>query len=61
MSDSEHEYVLENDALRAEVSRLRDVALRGLRAAIEAQDSATDRHDEWLDTELLSVQDRPTD
>ncbi len=61
MSDSEHEYVLENDALRAEVVRVRAIALRALRVAIEAQDSATDRHDEWLDAALLSVDQPATD
>ena len=57
MSDSEYEYVQENDALRGEVAFLRDVALRALRSAIVAQDEASGRHDDWLDEACRLVGD----
>ncbi|MET0627570.1 MAG: hypothetical protein ABW033_03830 [Acidimicrobiia bacterium] len=57
MSDSEHEYVLANDTLRGEVVFLRDVALRALHSAIEAQDEASGSHEDWLDEALRLVRD----
>jgi hypothetical protein len=61
MTDSEHEYLQEGEALRAEVAFLRDVALRALHSAIEAQDQASGRHDDWLDEALRLVRDdQPT-
>ncbi len=56
MSDSEHEYLVAHEALRAEVVQLRALTRRALQAAIEAQDAATGRHDDWLDTELLTLE-----
>jgi hypothetical protein len=56
MSDSEHEYLLAHESLRAEVARLREVARRALQAAVAAQDAATGRHDAWLDADLLEVE-----
>jgi hypothetical protein len=40
MSDLEREYVIENEALRAELARVREIAGRVLTAAMEAQDAA---------------------
>ena len=60
MSDSEHEYLLETEALREEAARLRTLAVRALRAAIAAQDSATGRHDEWLEAELTRTENDDT-
>ncbi len=52
MSDVEHEYVIENEALRAELARVREIAERALTAAKEAQDAAVGHHDAWLDEAL---------
>jgi hypothetical protein len=49
MSDIEHELLIENDMLRAELARVRDIARRALAAAKDAQDAATGDHDPWLD------------
>jgi hypothetical protein len=57
MSDSEHEYVLANESLRAETAFLRDVALRALHSAIEAQDEGSGSHEDWLDEALRLVRD----
>lgn len=56
MTDAEHEYVKENSALQEEVARLEEIAARALRAAIQAQEAAHGRHDDWLDAALRSVQ-----
>ena len=59
MSDIEHEYVPENQRLRAELGRVRDMAARALAAAKETQDDAAGQHDPWLDEALgtLGVED----
>ena len=56
MSDSEHEYLVAHEALRTEVVRLRALTRRALQTAIAAQDAATGRHDDWLDTEMLALE-----
>jgi hypothetical protein len=55
MSDIEHEFVIENETLRAELDRVREVARRALIAAKEAQDAALGNHDQWLDDALDSA------
>jgi hypothetical protein len=55
MSDIEHEFVIENDALRAELRRIRDIAERALTAARDAQDTSTGHHDKWLDEALKGI------
>ena len=55
MSDIEHEFVIENESLRAELARVREITRRGLTAAKEAQDIASGRHDPWLDAALRSL------
>jgi hypothetical protein len=52
MSDVEHELVVENELLRAEVARLRAVARRAIDAAPRAQDDHTGSHEAWLDDAL---------
>jgi hypothetical protein len=49
MSDIEHELLIENDMLRVELARVRDIARRALAVAKDAQDAATGDHDSWLD------------
>jgi hypothetical protein len=55
MTDAEHEFLVENEQLREELQRLRQIAVRALGAAIEAQDSATGRHAPWLDAARRSI------
>jgi hypothetical protein len=55
MSDIEHEFVIENESLRGELARVREVARRALEAAKEAQDHATGSHDAWLDEALAKL------
>ena len=55
MSDVEHEYVIENEALRAELATVREIAGRALTAAMEAQDAAVGHHDAWLDRALQDL------
>jgi hypothetical protein len=55
MSDSEHEYLVAHEALRMEVARLREVATRAIAAAIDAQETAAGRHDDWLDAALVDL------
>ena len=55
MSDVEHELVIENDALRAELARVAAIAERALTVAKEAQDAAVGRHDAWLDDALENI------
>jgi hypothetical protein len=49
MSDAEHELVVENDLLRAELLRVRGIAVRAVEAARVAQDTIEGKHDPWLD------------
>jgi|KBSSwiStaDraftv2_1062776.scaffolds.fasta_scaffold2997526_2 hypothetical protein len=55
MSDIEHEYVIENEVLRAELRRVREIAERALATAKDAQDGAAGQHDPWLDEALLAL------
>jgi hypothetical protein len=55
VSDIEHEFVIENEQLRADLVRVRDIARRALAAAKEAQDAADGEHDQWLDVALRDV------
>lgn len=55
MTDVEHELVVENGQLRAELARVRQIAVDALAAAIKAQDVAHGRHDEWLDAAVRHV------
>ena len=56
MTDAEHEYVKENSALQEEVARLKEIAARALRAAIDAQDAERGGHDDWMDSALHDVE-----
>lgn len=49
MSDAEHELLLQNTEHVQEIARLRALALRAARAAIDAQQRAEGHHDDWLD------------
>lgn len=49
MSDAEHELLLDNTELVAEIARLRAAGLRAARAAITAQERADGTHESWLD------------
>lgn len=60
MSDLEHDIIVETRALSREAEWLSDVAERSLRAAIEAQELASGRHDEWMDHELWRIEFRQT-
>jgi hypothetical protein len=55
MTDIEHEYVIENEVLRAELRRVREIAERALAAAKDAQDNAAGQHDPWLDEALRAL------
>jgi hypothetical protein len=55
MTDVEHEYLVENGKLRAELERLRGIAARALTLAKESQDAAKGRHEAWLDSALQSL------
>jgi hypothetical protein len=54
MSDIEHEFVVENRALRVELERVRTLAREAITRAAAELDRATGHHDAWLD-EALSV------
>jgi hypothetical protein len=49
VTDAEHELLVQTAEQEAELTRLRDAALRAARAAIAAQDRADGAHDNWLD------------
>lgn len=55
MTDVEHEYLVENEHLRAELERIRQIAARAVTLAKQAQDEAGGRHDAWLDSALQSL------
>jgi hypothetical protein len=55
MSDIEHEFVIDNEALRAELRHTREIAERALSAAKDAQDAATGHHDPWFDEALQAL------
>ena len=55
MTDIEHEYVIENEVLRAELRRVREIAERALATAKDAQDNAAGQHDPWLDEALRAL------
>jgi hypothetical protein len=55
MTDAEHEWPRENQALRDELARVTEITERALRAAIAAQDAARARHDAWLDRALSEL------
>jgi hypothetical protein len=55
MTDIEHEFVVENDALRAELALVRGTAVRAIIAAKDAQDAAEGHHDSWLDDALRTL------
>jgi hypothetical protein len=55
VTDAEHELLIENTAQTEEIARLRALAARAARAAIEAQDHAGGRHDAWLDEVLRDL------
>ena len=55
VSDAEHELLLDNTAQTEEIARLRVLAARAAKSAIEAQDRADGHHDAWLDDMLLDV------
>ena len=59
MSDAEHELVVENDLLRSEVARVREIALRALAAAKLAQEAGDGRHEPWLDDASADLDSEP--
>jgi hypothetical protein len=52
VSDAEHELLMAHTAQAEELARVRALALRAARAAIDAQDRVDGHHERWLD-ELL--------
>jgi hypothetical protein len=56
MSDLEHDIISETRALSREAEWLSDVAMRSLRAAIDAQESAIGHHDGWMDRTLRRIE-----
>ena len=49
MSDAEHELLQDNIEHVEEITRLRALAVRAARAAIDAQDRVDGQHEPWLD------------
>jgi hypothetical protein len=49
VSDAEHELLQDNIERVEEIARLRALAVRAARAAIDAQERADGQHDAWLD------------
>ena len=49
MSDAEHELIVDTEELREQLARVVAIARRALDAAAGAQDTASGRHDEWID------------
>ena len=56
MTDVEHEFLVENDRLREELRRVRQVAVQALSAAMKSQDDATGQHEAWLESALQSIE-----
>jgi hypothetical protein len=57
VSDVEHEFIVEQLALRERAVRLGWIARRSLAAAIRAQDRSLGRHERWLDEAMSTVLD----
>jgi hypothetical protein len=55
VSDIEHELVIENETLRSELARVREIARRALHTAKDAQDADSGQHDPWIDDALRTV------
>jgi hypothetical protein len=56
MSDVEHEFVVENRELRAELERVRAVAREAITRAVAELDRANGRHSSWYDGALEAVE-----
>jgi hypothetical protein len=56
MSDIEHEFVVENRALRVELERVRTLAREAMTRAAAELDRATGHHDAWFDQALSALE-----
>ena len=56
MSDVEHEFVVENAVLRAELDRVRTLAHEAITRAVAELDQAHGRHSAWFDEALDALE-----